>query len=415
VINADRQSRITPIPNEIITPEYFERLLGAPVHSVELLGSGSDHSIISELTAWRTGTPSGLFRFRLGLDSRGRVDSREVIVKIKPRDREVIEVGQALADVCDAAVGAAYARWGHQLGFAAGHTRELELYAQQDRRFTEHAPALLGSIADERSGEWVLVLERITDGVLMDSVERPEQWTGAHLDVAIRGLAALQAIWYGREQELREQPWVGHVPSTASMVHMTELWTALADHAAPAFSSWAHPDIAAIQRRLIANVGTWWRALETGPRTLIHHDFNPRNVCLRPVGGSGTRELGSSTDRQVGSSSDSLRLCAYDWELATIGAPQRDLAELLCFVLPADAGREAVDRWIERHRLALAAETGAAIDGDLWRCGFHSAVCDLLINRLALYALIHRIRRQPFLQRIVRTWWRLYEHTEKHG
>lgn len=210
---------------------------------------------------------------------------------------------------------------------------------------------------------------------------------------AIRGLASLHAIWFGREAELRCTPWIGHVPSAVSMVEMSDLWSALAEHAAPAFSSWADPAIAAIQRRLIAEIGEWWPDMERGPRTLIHHDFNPRNICLRP----GPR---------------ALRLCAYDWELATIGAPQRDLAELLCFVLPPDAPAAEIALWMEHHRRALSIETGSPIDPALWRLGFRAAVYDLLVNRLAMYALVHRIRRQTFLPRVVRTWRRLYEYVE---
>jgi hypothetical protein len=173
------------------------------------------------------------------------------------------------------------------------------------------------------------------------------------------------------------------------MSEMSELWSALAAHASPSFCAWADPAISAIHRRLIADVGRWWHTLEAAPRTLIHNDFNPRNICLR------------QTDRR-------LSLCAYDWELATIGVPQRDLAELLCFVLPPDVSNTTVEEWIERHRRALETECGSSIDPDLWREGFRCSLYDLLVDRLSMYALVHRIRRQSFLPRVVRTWRRLY-------
>ena len=45
-------------------------------------------------------------------------------------------------------------------------------------------------------------------------------------------------------------------------------------------------------------IPAYWAALEQMPRTLIHNDLNPRNTCFK-AGPEG------------------LRLCAYDWELAT--------------------------------------------------------------------------------------------------
>jgi aminoglycoside phosphotransferase (APT) family kinase protein len=271
--------------------------------------------------------------------------------------------------------------------------REIEIYRQADPRFTRHAPALLGSKMDDASGTWLMALEDLSGAQLLNSADTPEAWRRADIEAALAGLASLHAIWYGREAELRQKPWIGYVQSGTGMAEMSDLWAALAAHAAPAFSSWAHPDIASMQRRLIASIPRWWPALEVAPRTLIHHDFNPRNICLR-----------------------NSALCAYDWELATIGAPQRDLVELLCFVLPGSSAGE-VQGWIDYYRLALEQASGALIDPDDWKLGFRAALYDLMIDRLATYALVHRIRRQSFLPRIVRTWWRLYEQfpLEEHA
>lgn len=383
---------------DLFTPAFFQRALGDQVRvdSVEALGSGSDHSIISELASWRSGGPSGLFRFRLGLETAGGVAVRDVIVKVKPPDHQVIEVGEALARVCGDRIGDAYALWAHRTGLVASHVRELAVYAQTDPRFTRHSPAVWGAVSDERAARWVLVLERVTDGLLMDSVDRPHEWSREYINRAIVGLSALHAIWYDREAELTEVPWIGHVATSASMAEMTDLWSATAEHAAPAFCSWADPTMASTHQRLIGTIQHWWKDIDSGPRTLIHHDFNPRNICLRQREGA-------------------LRLCAFDWELATIGAPQRDLAELLCFVLPPDVSGREIAFWIERHRRALARETGRSIDAGLWRRGFRASVYDLLINRLAMYALVHRVKRQSFLPRVVRTWRRLYEHVRQEG
>ena len=363
---------------------FFSRLLRTPISKVEILGTGSDHSIISELTAWRSGRTTGLFRVRL-TDGEGR--RRDVMTKVKARDTDVIAVGEALAELVDPTLGRQYRRFSDRIGFAASHEREIEIYRQQDPRFRTHSPALLGSIADEGTHTWIAALEYVDDVVAADVSAHPT-WRPSQIAKAVDGLAELHAIWIGREAELRARPWIGSVPSTGGMAEMSPLWSALADHAAPLFSSWSDTDIIAIQRRLLTRVEEWWPALECGPRTLIHNDFNPRNVCLR--GSDAT-------------------LCAYDWELATIGAPQRDLAEFLCFVLPADTTLEGIAPWIDRHRTALEQQHGCVIDRTVWLEGFRSALYDLLINRLSMYAVVHRVRSQAFLPRVLRTWRTLYQ------
>ena len=365
------------------------RTSGISARAIEILSSGSDHSIVSELTAWRSRRSSGLFRARI-TTADGRCN---VMAKVKAADDDVIAVGEALADVVDPAVGAAYRRWGHQVGFAASQAREIAIYRHEDARFRQHVPNVLASVASPESDTWIVILEQIEDATLLDSAGHPERWGRAEIVAAIEGLATLQSIWFGREAELRQQPWIGHVHSARSMAEMTELWATLAQHAAPFFSAWGEPELPGIHRRLVDRVSDWWRVLDCGPRTLIHNDFNPRNVCLR--GPEST-------------------LCAYDWELATVGAPQRDLAEFLCFVLTEATIPEA-GKWIELHRSALSVQTGAHLDEELWLQGFRSALCDVLINRLAIYGMVHRVRAQSFLPRVVNTWRHLYREVGLEG
>jgi len=364
----------------------LSRALDRHVSEVTLLSSGSDHSIVSELTAWSSGRPVGLFRARLQMED----GPHDVFIKVKAHDSELIAVGRALAGLVDPALGRAYRRHAERVGFAASHLREIAVYSQTDPRITAHLPAVLGTLAESSTHTWIAVLEDMSAAALMNCADDPEAWRAHDIEAVIDGLAALHAAWLGREPELQQKPWIGHVPTASSMGEMTELWCALADHAAPAFSRWAGPTIVKIHQRLAKHAGDWWRVLEQGPRTLIHHDFNPRNICLRRVSG-GAR-----------------RLCAYDWELATVGAPQRDLAEFLCFVLTQRTVADA-PAWIERHRLALHKASGAQVDAKTWGRGFTSALYDLLINRLATYAVVHRVRAQSFLPRVVATWRQLYE------
>ncbi|CAN5785863.1 hypothetical protein BH18ACI5_BH18ACI5_25030 [soil metagenome] len=387
------QASRSAVPVSPLDPAVLSRALGRQVQRLTILSSGSDHSIVSELTAWRSRRPSGLFHARLQMDD----GEQDVFVKLKARDADVIAVGEALAALVDPAVGRAYAQHADRAGFAGSHQREISIYRQTDARMTRHMPRVLGTLSEESTGTWMAVLEDLSAAADLDSVDRTDLWGPAEIGAAIDGLAALQSVWLGRDAELRRTPWIGHVPSARSMTEMNELWAALAGHAAPYCVGWADPDIVRIHQLLVNEVGAWWPALEAGPRTLIHNDFNPRNICLR-----------RAPSGRGGSNRGELRLCAYDWELATLGAPQRDLAEFLCFVL-TDTNVGDAPSWIERHRLALERETGVSIDPHQWTQGFGSGLYDLLINRLATYAVVHRVRRQSFLPRVVATWRRLYD------
>jgi thioester reductase-like protein len=367
------------------------RITGVSEHS-----RGSEHSILAELSSWRHGQAQGLSRHRVEL-LRGNgtgATALDVMVKMKPQDCELIEIGQCVADLCTPAIGEAYGRFKHRIGLDSSHLRELAVYEQQDPEFRRHTPICYGILRNDRRRRWVLVLERLSGTVLMDSADDVKLWGREHIEAAVHGLARLHALWYGRETELLRQPWLGHVFSAQSMAETAELWTALAAHAAPLFVEWTGDRMRTVQKGRIDSVGRWWRGLETDPRTLIHNDFNPRNITFRETG-------------------EDLRLCAYDWELATLGVPQHDLAELLCFVLTPRSTGEEVDHYVELHRASLERATGHVVDFSHWRAGFELSLDDLLINRFGMYAMIHTFRPLMFLERVVRTWWMIHEHLSR--
>lgn len=396
---ANRASHGTPAsPIRPLDEPFFEAALATrgryfKVRSAACTDSGSEHSIISELTAWRSRRPSGLFRYSLSIETDRGPDKINVILKLKPHADDVIAVGEALARLCDTRVGEAFAKWGDRTGLADSHLRERALYESPNGRLTRCMPALLGVMEMDARGSCALVIEDVSGAMLIDSVDRTPSWNPEHIDIVIRDLAGIHASSFGNVASLRALPWIGFVQTTESMTGMSDLWRALADHAAPAFAAWSGSDVPDVHRKLVDSMDEWQRVLDEGPQALIHNDFNPRNICLRDRDGR-------------------LSLCAYDWELATLGAPQRDLAELLCFVLPDTATDAAIDHWIERHRAALARSAGVSIDRRQWQRGFHAALNELLVNRLAMYALVQRVRRQSFLPRVLATWRRLHAHSE---
>ena len=82
--------------------------------------------------------------------------------------------------------------------------------------------------------------------------------------------------------------------------------------------------------------------------------------------------------------------------------------EFLCFTLPADVDPSRARRLVQGYRASLEARCGTAIDPNAWDDGARAALCDILVDRLAMYTMVHRVRPQRFLPRVVRTWGTLH-------
>ena len=346
----------------------------------------TDSSIITDLASWKFGKPSGLFRYRVN-DSSG--PAREVFIKVKPDDRAVLDVAATVAELAFKGLGSLFGAFERQTGLAGCHKRELAVYRQDDPRFIRHIPRACLLVDQDESQRWIIALEAIERPIFMDTRAGVPRWPAEHIISCIDGLAELHGIWLGRESNLMKQMPLCKAQTAKDMENARPLWHALAEHADSFIKTATGETLKAIRTELVDTVHAWWGAGEGLDRTLIHNDFNPRNIAIADLRGEAV-------------------LSAFDWELATMGLPQRDLAEFLCFALPPDHEKSEAAYYIEHHRRALERASGAALDREAWLYGFQFALFDLVINRIPMYTLVHRIRPQRFLRRMVQTWHALY-------
>ncbi len=364
---------------------------GTQLVTVEERPFRSSNSILNEISSIRLGSRVGMHRYEVVVHEPGRDGVRRfpVLLKSKAEDTLIEDLMTEVAGLYDVELGRQCQRFKGHLGFSSCHERELSLYELDDARLRRHAPACYGTSRDPVNGVWSLVLELLPDAEQLDAEMACGGWSDRHVAAAIAGLAEIHAIGYGREREIGALPWLAPEMTTGRMQEMTPFWIRLATCSDRVFGTWAGYSLLPLQRRLIDSLARWWPAMLGMPRTLIHNDFNPRNLVLRRL-------------------REGPALCVFDWELAALGLPQHDLAELLCFVLPEDVAAVRVDYYVESHRLALATAAGVEIDRAAWREGFRMSLQHLLIDRLPMYAVIHRFKPQTYLPRVVRNWPRLY-------
>ena len=361
------------------------------VEEVQSLSPPSGNSILAELAAVGGNLESGLCTRRVHMRhiEMEAPESVDVFIKTKWKDERMIQLAETTARVCGDRLGDLFTRFRDRLGFTGCHEKEVALYEKTDERLRRYTPEFFGTWHDPETETWSLALEQLNGMRQMNAVETVRGWTPETIHAVIQGLAEIHSVGWCREAELSCQPWMGPVLVTRDMVEMQELLDETAKHASSYIKQWAGEAVCAVHQHLVETVGDWWPGMEVGPRTLIHNDFSPRNLALRPIEGGS-------------------RLCAYDWELATVGVPQHDLAEFLCFVLTPETDRDSVECYLHLHRCELERYVGETLDGDLWLRGFRAALNDLLVNRFSMMLVAHRFQRQPYLERVINNWYRLY-------
>ena len=365
----------------------FKRVLNDPdveITNVETTEMEIGSSIISELTSRKVEKMVGLAPRRVHFkNSDGTEGYRDVVVKMKPTDEEVIHVANTVAQMCGGRLASAHDKNKHRIGLKECHLRELEIYKQNDPRFKKYIPIVYDCYANAEREAYVVVMEDLRDLELMNTADDVSGWTSDHIRAAIAGIADIHGLTLGKGDLMQMAPWMGHVMTSEDMVEMTPLWRSLITHAGEEFPEWFQAEDVDACRKIIERMDCWYKEMESMPRSLLHNDFNPRNIGFRRDG-------------------DELTLCAYDWELATIGIPQRDLVELLAFTLTASVTKEEIDSYIEYHRVCVEKASGETLDPVIWKRGYILALHDFSINRVCMYLMAHTFRNYKFLERVVR-------------
>lgn len=360
--------------------------------------NGSSHKIgettgvMNQLSAARRDNLSGVWAVDRPTSMICDGEDRRAVLKIKPHGNLLREQTTVLAGVTSQNLARLLKLAGDPFDLSDTHLRELAIYENAQLGIEDYRPKFYGAIHADAPDRWSILLEYLSEAERLEDVDWLKRNNSELLEV-VDNLSEFHGTWFGKTAGLDERLCLGRVPELETVTSLFPLWQELTDIAQSQFALWQGPEIAKVQSKILRDLSDWWARYEALPRTLIHNDFNPRNFALRR--GDVRR-----------------RLCIFDWELAAIGPPQRDLAELLCFSWNDAMRTDDLNRILERARRALIRSSGKDVDPYEWRQGFAVALLCIFMTRLPMYVLVSRLTPVDFLVNAVRNWLRLYQACE---
>ncbi|KAG0242238.1 hypothetical protein B0O80DRAFT_456536 [Mortierella sp. GBAus27b] len=264
-----------------------------------------------------------------------------VVIKSKPIDTALIELTNIMAQLQGGDFAEQYDQVKDLTGFRNSHIREIELAElawQVGGPMAKISTKIYNVLRNDAQQLYALCLEYLNPAsgniTHMDSTDRALQiWTPDDIHLALRDMASFHAQFLGQEQSLLKMSFLEN-PTRSMMKVLRPAYEAMVSTNRKNNPELFSSSLTKTMLDYLAHSDEHWATLEKSPRTLIHGDFNTRNICLR---------LDQSTGAQG--------LCVYDWELACCHVPQRDVIEFLSFVLPP--GSTEWPHYIEYHRLAL--------------------------------------------------------------
>lgn len=233
-----------------------------------------------------------------------------------------------------------------------------------------YTPAYYGGFWDQENKDSYIFLEAVTDLVDANDNTGAKAWSDARFNTVFDGLAALHAPFYGDTKLARRKSDIVGPFKKDQWVESTCLWQAMATAMLDNNPDIMTESLYEAHNVLIDTLPDWRDKMDQLPKTVIHGDFNPRNI--------GFRKNDDGTER----------LCAMDWECARIHVPQFDVVQFLLYACKPNTIDERGPQYCDYARLALQAASKKSIDKAEWDAGIRYALMDHMINRLPLLTLI---------------------------
>jgi thiamine kinase-like enzyme len=276
--------------------------------------------------------------------------------------------------------------------FCNSHRREIEIHYLGLASIRELAPQLLGSLQDEEKGQYVLIQEYLQNVTHLNSMQTGEAWTSEHVSTALQAVAAVHREARPRLDELRQKEWLQPLFDGKKFTETQELWLRLNRISRKRYEKVVDADFFDFLDDKIFSTSLWWDPYIHQNQTLIHNDFNPRNLAFRKR--------------------DPIQVLAFDWELATIGAPQRDAIELLSFIIHEGHTDEQIRTWLLEHRAHVQKSSVQALSEEDWLLRAEYALYDFAIHRLSMYSVPAEFGRANYVEKVYGNLNRLFRNRE---
>ncbi len=311
----------------------------------------------------------GFIPFQVSYQQQNEVAvTKDILIKSKPIDDEVIKGLHTIAASINPELSDLLRKSKRNLEYHKCHLKEIELYEYLNTSGFENIPKYYGKHVDSKREVYMLIQEflNVAEMKLMNSENHPEYWkpeiirsvittiTKFHQNTVVADFKHVQEFKPWKSKELYKK---------MMQILISECATA------------KHQSVVCDLHDAIDNLESEAVALHV-EKTIIHNDFNPRNIAIR------------NDDFPV----------IYDWELAVIDYPHRDIVEFLSFVLKPNFTKDEFYFYLKEH-----AQLYQNIAWDEWLKVYKYSLKVYIITRLSFYEVSGILIAYDFSKRVLDT------------
>jgi len=357
-----------------LTEQFFKKnIVNLPAEIASLSieqAEKLDNGILTDLAAKASKKLIGFVPLDLSLTNGSLI---RILLKSKALGAEVVDGLHFMASNLNSDLADSLMSHKEHLEYGKTHLLEMEIYRVLHEVAYPFSPQYYGDVIEEEREIYLFFMERLAplEMTHLNVENHPDVWLNSQIVELIKSIHLVHSHFSKAENRHA-------IPS------LKEFNLAAADKLYHHFIAINRLDYSHLELNFnfdyLSLTLLDWQENEPkaiANKTLVHNDFNPRNVAIRKDG----------------------RPCIYDWELATLNIPQRDIFEFLAFSLQADFLAAQLEE-LTRFHWSLMQELNADYSWQDYLCDFKLAGDEFLISRVCFYLAGSTLVNYPFVERV---------------
>lgn len=304
----------------------------------------------------------------------------KLLLKSKATDLETIKGIHMMAASIDPELSDFITAHQNYLEYKGSHLKELLIPEFISSNKLNIIPKYYNHFIDESREIYILAQERLSkdDITLIDSENDPELWDEKHVKNCIDAITSFHLTYLN--SEINNKPKNILVFDASKSITLYKKLVQIAESEEECDSN---------KHKVLY---TYLEGIDNKsdvPKTLIHNDYNPRNIAIR----------------------NNDEVCIYDWELAVINYPHRDIVELLSFTLPSDFNEDLLMNYLRYHYEIAGVKM--KVDWETWRKTYISTLKEYVLTRVLFYNAAQVVLKLKFVDRIYNNCIKMLKFLEK--
>jgi hydroxymethylglutaryl-CoA reductase (NADPH) len=341
--------------------EFFKKSFNENVKSIKKIKADNRQGYMTEMARQVSKNYSGMLAYEVETQTK----IKKTFLKLKASDREVIHGCARIVESINPGLAELLVKNRKWLPFYESHLREIEVLSKPDTSIQAIAPKFYGSFIDEKKEVFILIQELLENNIGISDLNLSKDLSQIDEHSILNGILSVHADYFNDNNKVRglsskvikycdldfldeqEEMWFGM--SMLIPVGLREKYTFVNRFLNDGLDNFA---------QLLVD-------LDTQNKSLIHFDFNPRNVAFDAV---------------------SKKFYIFDWEFAAWGPPQRDLMEWIVFT---STSSNVIERLCDIQEFSLQ-KLSASVEINLeqWQKGFKDCYTEFLVRRLPFYIVL---------------------------